>query len=45
VDRSGAFAAGVGTGKQIIPSTECDGAQGSFGGVVVDFDKAATAVE
>jgi hypothetical protein len=44
VDRSRACAAGVGTGKQIVLSTECDCTQGPFGGIVVDLDKAVIAV-
>jgi len=44
VNRSRSFSAGIGTGKQVIFATQCDGAQRAFGGIVVDFDPAVIAV-
>ncbi|MNN59161.1 hypothetical protein D3C81_1742580 [compost metagenome] len=44
VNRSRSFSAGIGTGKQVIFATQCDGAQRALGGIVVDFDTAIIAV-
>jgi hypothetical protein len=44
VDRGGALAAGIGTGEQVVLPTQSDGAQGAFGGVVVDLDGAVVHV-
>ena len=44
VDRGGAFAAGIGAGEQVVLAAQSDGAQGTFGGVVVDLDAAVVHV-
>ena len=44
VDRRGAFAAGIGTGEEIVLAPERDRAQRAFGGVVVDLDATVLAV-
>lgn len=45
VDRSGAVAAAVGAGKEIVLAAQGHGAQSPFSGVVVDFDIAEFGVE
>ena len=44
VDRGGALAAGIGTREQEVFPTQSNGAQGAFGGVVVDFEAAVVYV-
>ena len=44
VDRGGAFAAAVGTGKQAVAAPDGDTAQRPLGGRVVDLDDAVVAV-
>jgi len=38
VDGSCAISSRVCTGKEVVATAECDGAQGAFGAGVVDFD-------